>query len=365
MGRDRNTIWIDLENTPHIPFFAPIIERFERNGYRVVLTARDAYQTCEMAELYGLHYRKIGRHYGRRVFLKAFGLGTRALQLLAFALREKPILALSHGSRSQVVTCNLLRIPSVMIDDYEHSHGVGFGHPTWMLLPEALRSTGFAPYRKTELRYYAGIKEDVYVPSFSPNSAILQTLGLSPDNEVIVTVRPPATEAHYHNAESEGLFFRFMARALATPGIKIVLLPRNRRQEADLRARKAEWFANPRVVVPQKVVNGLDLLWFSDLVVSGGGTMNREAAALGLPVYSIFRGTIGAVDRQLEAENRLVLIRSLEDIDRKIQLTRRSKAQPATQKTRHALGDIISHLNDILSSLRPQPQAVLQTDSRA
>jgi len=46
-------IWIDLDNTPHVPFFKPIIRELEKRGHEVVLTARDAFQVCELADRMG------------------------------------------------------------------------------------------------------------------------------------------------------------------------------------------------------------------------------------------------------------------------------------------------------------------------
>lgn len=347
----RKTIWIDLENTPHIPFFAPIIREVESRGHRVVLTARDAYQTCEMADLYRLNYRRIGRHFGKRRLFKALGLALRTSQLLAFALRTRPDLAISHGSRSQIVTAYLLRMPSLMMDDYEHSHGVGFGHPTWTLLPEALAHTTMGGVRTKRL-FYPGIKEDVYAHEHRFESGLLERLGV-PRGQIVVTVRPPATEAHYHNPEAEVFFARFMARAVANPETTVVLLPRNRRQEIQIRTRWPEWFAQRRALIPPGVVDGLSLLAASDLVVSGGGTMNREAAALGIPVYSIFRGTIGAVDRALCDQGRLVLIDSPEAVDGRIQLVRRQHSSFENHPGRRALGEIVAHIETILSASIP------------
>ena len=141
-------------------------------------------------------------------------------------------------------------------------------------------------------------------PNSSRPAASLEELGLGPD-EIIVTVRPPADEAHYYNPESDVLFHELMARICQTPGVRAVLLPRNAHQEQAIGTTFPEWFENGRTVIPRGAVDGLDLLWISDLVVSGGGTMNREAAALGVPVYSIFRGKTGAVDLMLEEEGRL------------------------------------------------------------
>lgn len=201
----------------------------------------------------------------------------------------------------------------------------------------------------THLLHYSGIKEDVYAPEVAPDPAILTQLGLKGGKTLVVTVRPPATEAHYHNPEAEVLFEHFMQRAARTPDLQVVLLPRNIRQDQDIRTRWPDWFTDGKVVIPAQVVDGLNLLWHSDLVVSGGGTMNREAAALGVPVYSIFRGTIGAVDRKLEKEGRLTLITSVDEVTSKILLRPRNKQRSTNTASRPALYDILGHLEAIIS----------------
>jgi predicted glycosyltransferase len=139
-----------------------------------------------------------------------------------------------------------------------------------------------------------------------------------------------------------------MSRLCGTPAAKAVLLPRNKHQKAELLRRWPQWFENQKVIIPEVVVDGLNLLWHSDLAVSGGGTMNREAAALGVPVYSIFRGRIGAVDCQLEKNGRLVLIKSVDEADQKIQLKRRAKNILPDSTPRKALREIIDHLENIM-----------------
>jgi uncharacterized protein len=336
-------IWIDLENTPHIPFFRPIVRELEKRGYRVVMTARDAFQTCEMATQYGLPYTRIGRHYGQNRILKLWGLFVRSLQLLPFVLREKPSLALNHGARAQILVCNLFGIPNVMMMDYEHTDFLPLMRPRWEIVP-AVVSTLHCK-NPERIRKYSGIKEDVYVPEFKPDPSIISQLQLN--GEVVVTVRPPATEAHYHNREADVLFESLMERIYNTKGVKAVLLPRNDAQKQKIIADYPQWFENSKVVIPGGVVDGLNLLWHSDLAVSGGGTMNREAAALGVPVYSIFRGKIGAVDRNLQAEGRLVLIENTADVQEKIALKRRTKSAAPNSTSRAALQDIVDHIDAI------------------
>src|SRR5659263_268820 len=115
----KKKIWIDLDNSPHVPFFKPIMKELSKKGFQVVLTARDCSQTCALADRNEFRYERIGRHFGKNKILKVLGLLVRALQLMPFALKEKPDLALSHGSRSQLILSWLLGIPSVLIFDYE------------------------------------------------------------------------------------------------------------------------------------------------------------------------------------------------------------------------------------------------------
>jgi predicted glycosyltransferase len=339
-------IWIDLDNTPHVPFFKPVIRELEQRGYIVVLTARDAFQVCELATRFNLAYTKVGRHYGKNRILKVWGLAWRSLQLLPFVLREKPALGLSHGSRAQILLCNLLRIPTVMIMDYEFAQTPLLLRPRWEIVPEVLLNESLHCRNRDRIRTYRGIKEDVYAPEFRSDPSLHGELDLNGDN-VIVTVRPPANEAHYHHPESEAFFVEFMNRLCGTSGAKAVLLPRNKAQEAHIRSAWPQWFVNSKVVVPARAVDGLNLLWHSDLVVSGGGTMNREAAALGVPVYSIFRGKIGAVDRQLQREGKLTLIERIEDVHTKIRMESRKKEAQVNGKPRQALHDIVSHVQEI------------------
>jgi hypothetical protein len=340
----RVKVWIDLDNTPHVPFFIPVMRELERRGHRVVLTARDAFQVCELADHKGLHYVQIGRHHGKNRVAKVMGLVWRSCQLASFCLWHRPDIALSHGARSQIMLCNLLGIPTILISDYEHSKTPLLMHPKWEIVPDSLPDHGL---HSTRVRKYRGIKEDVYAPDFKPDRSLLDLLGLRLEDRV-VTVRPPATEAHYHNPEAEVLLERLMERICRTPGMKAVLLPRNKAQEQSLRASNPEWFANGTTVVPQKAVDGLNLLWFSDLVVSGGGTMNREAAALGVPVYSIFRGKTGAVDARLEKDGRLIMVRSPEEVNDKIAFDPRDKATPPDNRPRPALVDIVEHVEEIV-----------------
>ena len=196
---------------------------------------------------------------------------------------------------------------------------------------------------------YPGLKEDVYLCRFQPDSSLRDRLGVSAW-EVLVTVRPPATEAHYHNPESDELLDEALRRLAGQTDCRILLLPRNKRQETELRTTWPDEIVSGRILIPCNVEDGLNLIWNSDLVISGGGTMNREAAAMGVPVYSIFRGRIGAVDRYLADEGRLVLLETAEDVRTKINVVHRSRPVYAQSRDIPALETIIHNIVTILDS---------------
>lgn len=271
------------------------------------------------------------------------------LQMVPFALREKPDLALSHGSRSQFLVSFALRIPTLTIADYEHVSWMGSLQHSWVVAPEvipqaAIRSMG---YKDDRILRYPGIKEDVYVPAFKPDRTTRHRLAIG-DEDLVLTVRPPATEAHYHNPESEKLLNAVFEAVSHRQNAKVILLPRTPQQESDLRKQWPTLFKDGRIVVPPHVMDGLDLIWCSDLVISGGGTMNREAAALGVPVYSIFRGKTGAVDECLAKTGRLVLVKSVEDVTHKIRFVRRNGNSDPSSNGQFTLQKIVNHVSRLV-----------------
>jgi predicted glycosyltransferase len=349
-------IWIDLDNSPHVPFFLPIIEQLQQQGYEIILTARDTYQVCELLNFYHLSCEVLGKHWGTNRIVKALGTCWRAVRLMPVVRKRKPDLAVSHGSRSQFLSSVLLGIPTVTIYDYEFAAGwLGFLRPDWAFAPEYIKHAASHQGVKHEVMQYPGLKEDVYVPRFYPDPSLKDQLGLKP-NEIVVTMRPPATEAHYHNPEAEILMDAALNLLVPRPDVRVVLLPRSEKQSKILRKVWTKWIENRKIIIPEHVVDGLNLIWFSDLVISGGGTMNREAAALGVPVYSIFRGRIGAVDRYLAESGRLILLETVEDVRTKIVLNRRVRTEN-TVEPKAALQSIVAGITSIVEHQR-LPQQV-------
>jgi len=355
-SRNKKKIWIDLDNSPHVLFFKPVIDELKKRNFTVVITARDCFQVIGLADMYKLHYKKIGTHFGKNKFMKVLGLLVRALQLMPFALKERPALALSHGSRAQALVANILFMNSIIAYDYEFSKTLFCTKPRWFLAPELLVNCG--DHRRNVL-LYPGIKEDVYVPFFKPDNSLRQELGVK-ENEILISIRPPATEAHYHNPESEPIFEGIINTFAKNELVRMVVLPRGNNQKEMIKEKWADLISNKKLILPQKVFDGLNLIWASDLVISGGGTMNREAAALHVPVYSIFRGKLGAVDRFLSQEGRLVLIETVDDI-KKIDISKRNQSGNYATKT----DSIDAVINHVISIVEPQAAIVSEIETVA
>jgi uncharacterized protein len=340
-------VWIDIDNSPHVPFFLPIIRELRSRGVEFLLTARDAYQVRDLLKHFDMPCEVIGKHYGKNKILKVLGNCARAAKLFPVAMRKRPDLAVSHGSRAQVLVSKCLGIPTLLMHDYEHSVKTGFLESDWTLMPDVIPN-GAMTKKTDRVLKYPGLKEDVYVPQFSPDRTILNQLHLNPD-DLIVTLRPPATEAHYHNPESDVLFAETVRYLSEQPNVRVVVLPRGARQNQQLQQSLGPLLSSGKFVIPGEAVNGLNLIWFSDLVISGGGTMNREAAALGVPVYSIFRGKLGAVDKYLADYGRLVVIENVHEVRAKIRLAHWNRPETPNNRSGVVLQNIVEKIASILT----------------
>ena len=311
-------IWIDLANSPHVPFFRALREEFEQRGHEVETTAREFAQTIELAEAAGFAAAVIGGHGGRGLTGKAGNLLGRALALAKWARGRRSFdLAVSHNSYSQIIAARVLRLRCVTLMDYEHqpANHLAFRLASRVVVPEAFPSDALRRFGAREARVwrYGGIKEDVYLADFSPDPRFAEELrgrfGVDVVGDILVVVRPPAREALYHRFENE-LFDELLTRLVAAPRAKVMLLARGRAQRESLAAR----FSSENFIAPRDALDGSNLIAAADLVVSAGGTMNREAAALGIPAATVYAGRWAAVDEQLVREGRLKRISTRDDL---------------------------------------------------
>ncbi|HTZ87662.1 MAG TPA: DUF354 domain-containing protein [Solirubrobacteraceae bacterium] len=312
-------VWIDLTNSPHVLVMRPVIELLRAEGHEVRVTARDFAQTLALCELFGIEHTAIGRHRGERLGAKAVGLASRSAALVRWARDDARSaggrgfdLALGHGSNDISVAAALLRVPSSTMFDYEWAtvqHNVNCRLARAVVVPEAIPPDRLYRYgARGKLRQYEGLKEEYYLADFEPDAAVLGALSLDPARPIVV-VRTPPEVSLYHRFEND-LFARVLERlreAAANEGVQPVVLPR-------VAAQRAELSEVSGFVVPRQAIDAQSLIAFADLVISAGGTMNREAVALGTPVYTTFEGRPGAVDDRLIAEGRLRKLGSAEEL---------------------------------------------------
>ncbi|MCA1628915.1 MAG: DUF354 domain-containing protein [Acidobacteria bacterium] len=310
-------IWIDLANSPHVPFFRALAEEFAARGHEVEWTAREFAQTVELARAAGLSPTVVGGHGGRALSGKAGNLVGRAFALMRWARRRAFDLAVSHNSYSQIVAARALGLKGVTLMDYEHqpANHLAFRLASRVVVPRAFPGDALRRYgaRPSKVLRYDGFKEDVYLADYRPDPRALaglrRSLGATPES-VLVVVRPPASEALYHRFENE-LFDALLARLSSDARARTVFLARTNAQ----REQFAALLARDKFVTPQSALDGALLISAADLVVSAGGTMNREAAALATPAATIYAGAWAAVDEQLVNEGRLVRLRTRADVD--------------------------------------------------
>jgi len=320
-------LWIDLANSPHVPFFKALAPRFVAAGHEIEFTARDFAETVPLAQAAGLDAEVVGAHGGRQVSAKAGNLIGRAWALASWARKRKFDLAVSHNSYSQILAARALRMRCVTLMDYEHqpANHLAFRLASRIIVPASFPVERLRRYGASvgKVRRYHGTKEDVYLAGFQADPSFakqLCELGVRPDN-VLVLMRPPAHDALYHRFQNE-LFDEALALLLEKGNVQVLLLPRNETQRAAYSARTSE-----RLIVPARPLDGANLIAASDLVISAGGTINREAAALGVPVASIYAGRWAAVDEELVNESRLQRISRSEDV-RKLTVEKKSSSKP-------------------------------------
>jgi predicted glycosyltransferase len=303
-------VWIDLTNSPHVLFFRPIIRRLDEAGVETVVTARDFAQTLGLLERFGMPHIVIGRHGGASVTGKALGLVRRSTALARFGRGKGISQAVSHGSNDLAVAAKLLRVHSTVLHDFEGAtgmHKVNFRLADKVMVPDVIPFESLAALGLNRRRYrpYHGLKEQVALADFVPDPSVVDELGLDAARPIAV-LRPPATMSLYHRGLENTLFEEVLDHLLASD-CQVVLLPRTPEQARELAGHAG-------VVIPERPVDGPSLVWAADLVISAGGTMNREAAVLGVPTWTTFAGELGAVDRLLISQGRMRVLERPDDV---------------------------------------------------
>jgi predicted glycosyltransferase len=328
-------VWIDISAPAHVLVFRPLVTILRERGHEVELTAREYAQTVELLRLHGLEAELIGRHGGRTRSAKLGRMVTRLTGLRRWAKRRGFDVALAHGSHYLTMAARALGVPSGTTHDYEYAslqHHFGFRAATRVVVPEAIPPERLVPYgvRPPKLKQYPGLKEEYYLADFEPDPSVLEHFPHDAA-KVLVVVRTPPDVSLYHR-RSNPLFPQVLALLGRHEEVQAIVLPRSPEQREFVRELDL-----PSVVVADEAVDAQSLIAFSDLVVSAGGTMNREAAALGVPVYTTYGGRLGGVDEALIREGRL---RPLTD-PRALELVKRSGDSGRVRRDPRELLDLL------------------------
>ena len=311
MAGQSRKVWIDLTNSPHVIFFRPVIRRLDEAGVETVITARDFAQTLGLLERFEIPHTVIGKHGGASVRGKALGLVRRSGSMIAFGRGQGITQAVSHGSNDLAIAARTLRLHSTVIHDYEGAagmHRINFRLASKVMTPDVIPYSALSGYglKPARFRPYHGLKEQVALADFAFDDSVYDELGLDRDRPIVV-IRPPATMSLYHRGIENTVFDDLVARLLASDA-QVVLQPRTPEQGQAIADA-------PGVVIPERPVDGPSLVWAADAVISAGGTMNREAAVLGVPTWTTFAGELGAVDRELVEQGRMQVLTAADEVE--------------------------------------------------
>lgn len=308
----KKTIWFDFENAPQVWVFKEIIKKLEHNGHNIILTARDFSSTISLSKYFGLNPIIVGEKTNSKTnFTKLVSTINRGIELAKFIRNQivKPVLAISHGSRSLAFASYLSKIKCISLDDYEFSFQ-GFNYfIDYLLTPFPIEKKRWGTHSK-KVVLYPGLKEELYL--WNEENYKQEQFDFLSEDLVNVLFRPEGRMTHYSSVKSEILQNKLIEIFSIKPNVKIILIARDKEQESILVKKFKE--KNIKFFIPEQILNGPSLINNCDLLIGGGGTMNREAAVLGIPAYSFFGGKVGDVDLFLVNQNKLKIINSEEDI---------------------------------------------------
>jgi len=321
------TIWFDIDNSPHVLLFKPIIHELKSEGYNIIITSRDFAQTLKLLDLYNLPYIRVDGHGGKNKVRKLYITLKRAMKLVKVLKNTQIDLMVNHGARAGIIAAKILGIPIISGFDYEYNEiTISLKLSDLILVPSFLREKF---YSNKKIKFYDGLKEEVYLCDANFKNIkedICRYSNFAKDLPLVI-LRPPSMVANYHKSQSD-LLFRATLEYLKDKNCNVLCIPRTWEDRNFFEKFISQNGLNQRFkILENKVFDGKDLIWSADLIISGGGTMVREAAILGVPAYSIFGSKIGAVDLCLEKKGKIAIIRSTSDV-KKIMVASKNSSPP-------------------------------------
>ena len=342
-------IWIDLINTSHPVFFKSLIGELDR-AHQVCLTARDRSETVALARELGMTPRVIGTDFSNRA-VKAANHALRTLALFARAPRFD--VALAFGGSTSVAVARARAKPSVVFHDndliFTRATRAGtletkvMARADHIIIPAAFPAQVLLNRgaRRKSIHQFEGYKEDVYIADYRPDPGFPARLPFTD----FVVLRPEALFAAYVSETSS--IVPELIKALVAGRTNVVYLPRIKADLSHIETLRG----SSHLFVPQQALNGLDLCWYSQAVLTGSGTFAREAACLGTTAVSFFPERLLAVDQRLVDEGRMLHSRSVDKIIEHIASSRERDKQPDLERSRAVKRQVVSITKAILAEL--------------
>ena len=316
-------IWIDIENIPHVPFFKPIIEELKKRGHKVVVTLRECQGSKALADEYNLEFELLGEQSKFKIkYLKIASVLFRSLRLILWARDKNINKSVTHGSRSQILASKFLKIQSLIFIDYENANLSQLTSPTTAFcIPDGIPISLIREKMQgsKSISQYPGFKEVIYAERSKDLSDIRKEFSLD-EKKIVAIIRPSASRAHYHNNRSEEIFFEILNYFVEQKDAVAIVIPRYPEQKAKIERLYSQ---RNSIIIPSHPIINSKLLGIADMVLSGGGTMVREAVAVGIPAYTFFTGELGALDLSMIKDKLITQLTSTADI-RKIKLQKHS-----------------------------------------
>jgi uncharacterized protein len=352
-------VWIDMVTAPDVPFFSSVVKEMQsRKCMEIVITARNCLEVPELVKKYGMHsVVYIDCFYGKMIISKIASFIIRSIQLSVFGLFQKVDVAFSFASRPQTVAAWLLRVPIVNMYDYEGGEiRVINILSSIVLVPQEfsrklLKEIGLPPSKAVP---YQGLKETAYAYDFiiDKKEVVESGINLSAINFIL---RMNSVFAHYHD-HAKNFDIELIDYLTSFSEVNVIVLPRYQEQWHKVREMAQR---KPRIVLLKRPVNGQNLIWHSDGVISGGGSMIREAVCLGVPSYDMFFGKIGAVERSLIESGKVVRLATNSDFS-KITVQKQPQRKSVQRDDR-----LILYICDLIKDVTKAPVRTVLTHINA
>ncbi len=276
-------IWIDVMTPKQARVFSQVYRVAMSKGHEVLLTARSHGETTQILSMEGIPHLSVGRHGGRELRSKLKAYARRALDLIDPVAEFRPHVLISLSSPEAVRVAFGLGVKVVSLNDTPHSVHVGrltLPLSDRLVYPAAIPAHRWLSLgaRAEALRPYYGVDEV---------SWILPVLGrarFGGREGGLAVVRPEESHAAYLARNSgHASVVEPCLEFLLDNGYRVVLLPRYEDQRSYFQKKYGD-----RVEIPERAVDPVPLYSAADVVISGGGTMSREAAMFGTPAISLF-----------------------------------------------------------------------------